>query len=84
MLAKIGHSAGTLAGPETLYDNVTKGISNRLDSSLPATRGQLQGTDVRLKAVEAELEEEKADIKEYKAVINRLVGEVNSLTPVGT
>lgn len=80
MLAKSERSAGVLAGPQTLYNNITNGILN----GLPATRGQLQSTDLRLAAVEAELKEDEADIKEYKAVISRLVGQVNSLTPVGS
>ena len=74
------HTAGVLKGPENLYVNVTKGIFTNIDDSFPATKGHLRNTDTKLEAVETELDEYK---KQTTAIINTLVGEVNSLTPVG-
>ena len=79
------HAAGTLRGPENLYNNVTNGIPYKVNRLFPASKRELQESDIKLEAENAEL---KAEFKDYKnettALINSLVVTVNSLTPVRT
>ena len=72
------HAAGTLAGPENLYENVTKSIDNStVGRLLPADKGTVEGLEARVEG----LEEYKT---ETGVVINKLVSKINSLTPVST
>ena len=71
--AETEHAAGSLRGSEKVFNNVTKGIDYKIDSSLPASKGQLEAVEIEFEGYE----------KGTSAVINGLVSKVNSLTPVG-
>ncbi len=87
-------SAGVVAEPENLYNNVTRSVFNTVDGFLPANRAEVKEIKAEFEAYKAV---SKAQFKEYTAkseafetyenktaaLVNALVVEVNSLTPVG-
>ena len=68
---QIEHVAGTLRGPENLYDNVTRTVVTRVGRILPASEGEVQDNEARLQAYQAEtasrFEEYQTKYEDYKA-----------------
>jgi len=69
---RLSIAAGLLNGAEDLYNVAV----DKIDSSLPASKAEVQASHSQL---EAEFEEYK---DQNTAVVDALVGKVNSLTPV--